>query len=58
MNPGRGRSCKNKFFIVKKLVRAPRRTHSPAFNARVALAALREDRTMAELCKQFELHPI
>jgi hypothetical protein len=29
--------------------------HAPAFNARVALASLLEDRTMAELCKQCEL---
>ena len=34
-----------------------RRSHSPAFKAKVALAALREDKTMAELCKDFELHP-
>jgi transposase len=37
--------------------RRSRRSHSPAFKAEVALAALREDKTMAELCKQFELHP-
>lgn len=42
--------------MVKKSARRTRRTHSPAFKAQVALAALREDKTMAELCKQYELH--
>ena len=43
--------------MVKKSARRTRRTHTPAFKARVALSALREDKTMVELCKQFELHP-
>ena len=43
--------------IVKKSARRTRRTHNPAFKARVELAALRADKTMAELCKEFELHP-
>ena len=43
--------------MIKKSARRTRRTHSPAFKAQVALAALREDKTLAQLCKQFELHP-
>ncbi len=43
--------------MVKKSARRTRRTHNPAFKAKVALAALREDKTLAEWCKQFELHP-
>ena len=41
--------------MVKKSARRTRRTHTPALKAKVALAALREDKTMAELCNQFEL---
>jgi len=36
--------------------RRPRRNHSPAFKAKVAIAALKGDKTLAELSKQFDLH--
>ena len=36
--------------------RRPRRNHSPAFKAKVALAALKGDSTLAELATRFELH--
>ena len=39
------------------MARRPRRNHSPAFKAKVALAALKGDRTMSELATQFDVHP-
>ena len=34
-----------------------RRNHSPAFKAKVALAALKNDRTIVQLAEQFDVHP-
>lgn len=35
----------------------PRRNHSPAFKAEVALAAVKGEKTLAELAQQFDVHP-
>jgi len=37
--------------------RRPGRTHTAAFKAKVALAALKGDNTLAELAQQFDVHP-
>jgi transposase len=37
--------------------RRPRRNHAPAFKAKLALAAIKGDRTLAELAEQFDVHP-
>ncbi len=39
------------------MTRRPRRNHSPAFKAKMALAAIKGERTLAELAQQFDVHP-
>ena len=39
------------------MIRRPRRNHSPAFKAKVALAAVKGDRTIAQLAEHFDVHP-
>jgi transposase len=41
----------------QRVSRRSRRNHTPTFKARVALAAVRGDKTLAELAKQFDVHP-
>ena len=37
--------------------RRPRRNYTPAFKAKVALAAVKGDRTLAQLAEHFDVHP-
>lgn len=39
------------------MAKRTRRDHSPAFKAKVALAAIQGHRTLAELAQQFDVHP-
>src|SRR3970282_1826649 len=39
------------------MTRRTRRTHSPSFKAKVALAAIKGERTIAQLADQFDVHP-
>ena len=39
------------------MTRRPRRNHSPAFKAKVALEAVNGEKTLAELAQQFDVHP-
>jgi len=38
-------------------MKRPRRNHAPAFQAKVALAAVKGDKTLAELAQQFDVPP-
>ena len=39
------------------MTKRPRRNHSPEFKAKVALAAIRGEKTLIELSQQFDVHP-
>ena len=39
------------------MTRRSRRNHNPAFKAKVALAAIKGEKTLAELAQQFDVHP-
>jgi len=39
------------------MTRRKRRNHSPAFKAKVAMTAIRGDKTLAELAQQYDVHP-
>jgi|ERR1035437_7995208 transposase-like protein len=37
--------------------RRPRRNHTPGFKAKVALAAIKGDKTLSDLAQHFDVHP-
>ena len=39
------------------MTKRKRRNHSPSFKAKVAMAAVRGDKTLAELAQQYDVHP-
>ena len=39
------------------MTKRTRRNYSPAFKAKVALAAVKGEKTLAELAQQFDVHP-
>jgi transposase len=39
------------------MTKRTRRTHAPAFKAKVALAAIKGEKTLAELAQQYDVHP-
>jgi transposase len=39
------------------MTRRPRRNHTPGFKAKVALAAIKGERTVVQLAEQFDVHP-
>ena len=43
--------------IGETMAKRLRRNHTPAFKAKVALAAVRGEKTIVELRQQFDVHP-
>jgi len=43
--------------MEREMAKRLRRNHGAEFKARVALAAIRGDKTLSELSEQFEVHP-
>jgi transposase len=41
----------------EQMSRRPRRNHSPAFKAKVALAAVKGEKTLTELAQLYDVHP-
>jgi transposase len=39
------------------MTKRPRRNHSPVFKAKVAIAAIKGEKTMIELSQEFDIHP-
>ena len=39
------------------MTKRTRRTHAPSFKAKVALAAIKGEKTLAELAQQYDVHP-
>ena len=39
------------------ITRRPRRNHSPAFKAKVAIAAIKGEKILIELAQDFDVHP-
>lgn len=53
------RSGSDRLFVERKgrILKNPRRKHGSAFKAKVALAAIRGDKTIADLASEFDVHP-
>ena len=41
----------------EQMSRRPRRNHTAAFKTKVALAAVKGEKTLSELAEQFDIHP-
>jgi transposase-like protein len=52
--PDSGEDCRASGEIM---TRRPRRNHTPAFKAKVALAAVKGEKTLSELAELFDVHP-